>query len=230
MNKKLNKLTMDKELQKILSLKAPLSLRGLRYMDAIPPRHSSLTDYIDNRLGYGKKAMAKVDKAISRYSLGAVNKVLLDHYGTILPLIRHDGQTVGGNVLYYDIGIGKVLWKEEITDSLYNWYSYDYYTEAGTFFGEHLVTLNRIAVVQDELTAVLGSISNPDITWLAVGYGRNLTGNMMDKLSGRRVILFANDYNRDFWQEQFGKKYKVDDTFSRMDMNSYLADNILRQT
>jgi hypothetical protein len=30
---------------------------------------------------------------------------------------------VGGNVLYYDIGIGKVLWKEEITDSLYNWYS-----------------------------------------------------------------------------------------------------------
>jgi hypothetical protein len=59
-------------------------------MDAIPPRHSSQTDYIDNRLGYGKKVMVKVEKAISSYSLWAVNKVLLDHYGTILPLIRHN--------------------------------------------------------------------------------------------------------------------------------------------
>jgi hypothetical protein len=209
-------------LQQILATKAPPQMRGLRYIENVTPHFSSLTDYIDSRFGYDTACVSKVDKVVGTYCLGAVDKVMAEHYGTVLPRIRPDGQVVGGSVLYYDTVLGKVLLMEDITDNLYNWYCDDYYVEQDVFFGEHLIAGNPIAVVQDEMTAVIGSIAEPQVTWISPGYCRDLTDRMLDKIYGRRVVLFTNDYNNDYWQEHFGNRFMINDNFFRQNINDYL--------
>ena len=164
-----------------------------------------------------------------RYRLGAVRKLMGGHYGTILPRINRKGMIVGGNVIYYNVGDGTMLHKGELIDHLYSWYAFDYYVDPNVFYGEHMYRGRQTAIVQEEKTAMLGTLAYPDIDWLAVGVGNNLTDEMMKKLIGRQVILFPDDFSYEFWMEHFGSKFKVDDSFTHRDINQYLIDFIHSQ-
>lgn len=221
----------DKELKEILATKA------LAYQcsfieiprDSFKPGFSSLTDYLDKVVGYETKKLGIIDQLIMRYRLGAVRKLMGGHYGTILPRINRKGMIVGGNVIYYNVGDGTMLHKGELIDHLYSWYAFDYYVDPNVFYGEHMYRGRQTAIVQEEKTAMLGTLAYPDIDWLAVGVGNNLTDEMMKKLIGRQVILFPDDFSYEFWMEHFGSKFKVDDSFTHRDINQYLIDFIHSQ-
>jgi hypothetical protein len=221
----------DKELKQILATKAPAYQRSFIEIprEDIVPHYSSLTDYLDKVVGYETKELGIIDQLIMRYRLGAVRKLMGGHYGTILPRINRKGMIVGGNVIYYNMEDGTALYKDALIDHLYPWYAFDYYVDSNVFYGEHLYHGRQTAIVQDEKTAMLGTLAYPNIDWLAVGVGNNLTDEMMKKLIGRQVILFPDDFSYEFWSEHFGSKFKVDGSFTQRDINQYLIDFIHSQ-
>ena len=218
----------EKELKQILATKAPAYLRSFIEIprDSFAPHYSSLTDYLDKIVSYDAKQLGIIDQLIMRYRLGAVTKVMDGHYGTVLPRINRKGMVVGGNVIYYSVDDGRMLHKDALINHLYPWYAFDYYVDSSVFFGEHLYRGRQTAIVQEEKTALLGTLAYPDIDWLAVGAGNNLTDEMMKKLTGRQVILFPDDFCCDFWREHYGRKFKVDECFVHCDINQYLIDFI----
>ncbi|MBQ8968611.1 MAG: hypothetical protein IJV44_05140 [Prevotella sp.] len=221
----------DKELKQILATKAPACERSFIEIprEDVVPRLSSLADYLDKVVRYDTKMMNRIDDLVMRYRTGAAYKTMNEHFGTVLPRINQKGMIVGGNVIYYNTDDGTMLQKDGLVDHLYSWYAFDYYTDPNVFFGEHLCRGRQTAIVQEEKTAMLGALAYPEIDWLAVGVGNNLTDEMMKKFIGRQVILFPDDFCFDFWSEHFGSKFKVDDSFTRRDINQYLVDYIHSQ-
>ena len=221
----------DKELKQILATKAPAYQRSYIEIprEDIVPHYSSLTDYLDKVVRYETKKLGIIDQLVMRYRLGAVRKLMGGHYGTILPRINRKGMIVGGNVIYYSTEDGTMLNKDALIDHLYPWYAFDYYVDPNVFYGEHLYRGRQTAIVQEEKTAMLGTLAYPNIDWLAVGVGNNLTDGMMNKLIGRQVILFPDDFSYEFWSEHYGRKFKVDDSFTHRDINLYLIDFIHSQ-
>ena len=221
----------DKELRQILATKAPAYQRSFIEIprEDVVPHYSSLTDFLDKVVGYDAKRLSSIDQLIMRYRLGAVKKLMDGHYGSVLPRINQKGMIVGGNVIYYNAEDGTMLCKDDLTNHLYSWYAFDYYTDPNVFFGEHLCLGRQIAIVQEEKTALLGTLAYPEIDWLAVGVGNNLTDSMMKKFIGRQVILFPDDFCFDFWSVHFGSKFRVDDSFTHRDINQYLIDFIHSQ-
>ena len=136
---------------------------------------------------------------------------------------------VGGSVIYYNTDGGTIIEKDSLVAHLYSWYAFDYYVDPDVFFGEHQYRGGQVVIVQEEKTALLGSLAFPDIDWLAVGVGNNLTEGMMKKLIGRQVVLYPDDFSCDFWREHYGKRFKVDESFIRSDINQYLIDFIHNQ-
>jgi hypothetical protein len=188
--------------------------------------YSSLTDYLDKMAGYDSKLLSAIDRSVMGFHLGAITKLVNGHYGTVLPRINRNNKVVGGSVQYIDTESGAVLQREPLVKHLYNWYCFDYYTDDEVFFGEHLLSNKSVAIVQEEKTALLGTLAEPAVDWLAVGESYNLTKGMMSKLAGRRVVLFPDDMSCDYWTEQFGKQFKVDCGFVNRDINRYLIDTI----
>lgn len=170
--------------------------------------------------------MRKIDDLISRFHLGAVSTVINGHYGSVLPRINESGKVVGGEVIYFDVDNGSILRKDPITDHLYSWYCFDYYTDWEVFFGEHLLSGKPIAVVMEEKTALLGTLAEPLLDWIAVGNSYLLTDRMMNRLRGKRVILFPDGMAYDYWNGHFGIQFKVDNGFTQRDINEYLIDKI----
>lgn len=218
----------NQELKAILRTKAAPSERMLIEIPRgeISLRHSSITDYLDKLVNYDASMMRKIDEIISQFHLGAVSTTISGHYGSVLSRINKRGNVVGGEVMYFDVDNGNILRQSPITDHLYNWYCFDYYTDDEVFFGEHLLSNKPVAIVQEEKTALLGTLAEPAVDWLAVGEGCNLTNNMMSKLAGKRVVLFPDDISCDYWEEQFGARFKVDRGFVHRDINRYLIDRI----
>ena len=221
----------DKELKKIFATKAPAYERSFIEIpkDSFVPRHSSLSDYLDKVVKADNRMMNRIDNLVMRYRLGAVDKTMNEHFGTVLPRINKKGMIVGGSVIYYNTEDGTMLQKDELVNHLYPWYAFDYYTDHNVFFGEHLCHRRQIVIVPEEKTALLGALAHPDFDWLAVGVGNNLTDAMMKKFAGRLVILFPDDFCFEYWSEHFGSKFKVDDCFTHRDINQYLIDVIHKQ-
>lgn len=221
----------DIGLKQILASKAPAYERSFIEIprDDVIPRHSSLTDYLDKVVKGDYKMMNRIDDLVMRYRIGAVKKLMDEHFGTVLHRINQKGMIVGGNVIYYNTDDGTMLHHDALVSHLYFWYAFDYYTDPNVFFGEHLCRGRQTAIVQEEKTAMLGALAYPEIDWLAVGVGNNLTDEMMKKFIGRQVILFPDDFCFDFWSEHFGSRFKVDDSFTHRDINQYLVDYIHSQ-
>ena len=199
----------EKELKQILATKAPAYQRSLIEIpkDSFVTWHSSLTDYLDSVLGDSPKMQNRIDHLVMRY-----------------------GMIVGGNVIHFNVDDGSILNHDALVNHLYSWYAFDYYVDPNVFFGEHLLYGRQAVVVQEEKTALLGTLAYPDIEWLAVGVGNNLTDEMMKKLIGRQIVLYPDDFCVDFWSEHFGGKFKVDDSFTHQDINQYLIDIIHKQS
>jgi len=216
------------EIAAIMATKAPQHLRSLIRIpkDSISLRYSSLTDYCDAVLGYTKEAMNLVDSTIQMYHLGAVRKIMGDHYGTVLPTINRRGEIVGGSVQYINSDDGQLLLQEKLVDHLYNWYCFDYYVDNEVFFGEHLLSSRPVAIVQEEKTAILGKMAENSLDWLAIGHDKNITDAMAKKLRGRKVVMFSDEMSNNFWQEQFGGLFIINGSFISRNIDDYLIDRI----
>ncbi|WP_456098174.1 DUF6371 domain-containing protein [Prevotella histicola] len=216
------------KLRRMMATKAPVHERLLIEISKaeISLHHSSLTDYLDKLVNYDASMMRKIDDLILRFHLGAVSTVINGHYGSVLPRINERGMVLGGEVIYFDIDNSNTLRQDPITDHLYSWYCFDYYTDREVFFGEHLLSSNPIAVVMEEKTALLGTLAEPSLYWIAVGNSYLLTDRMMNRLRGKRVILFPDSMAYDYWNEHFGDQFKVDNGFIKRDINEYLIDKI----
>ena len=216
------------KLRRMMATKAPIHERLLIEISKaeISLHHSSLTDYLDKLVNYDASMMRKIDDLILRFHLGAVSTAINGHYGSVLPRINERGMVVGGEVIYFDVDNGNTLRQDPITDHLYSWYCFDYYTDREVFFGEHLLSSNPIAVVMEEKTALLGTLAEPSLDWIAVGNSYLLTDRMMNRLRGKRVILFPDSMAYDYWNEHFGGQFKVDNGFIKRDINEYLIDKI----
>lgn len=219
------------DFEKIKASRLPAYRRQLIRIpnDIIGCHYSSLTDYLDNLVGYNREGMKKIDSLIERYHLGAVSKLMNGHFGTVLPCINRKNDIVGGSVIYFDTINGKQLQKDPLTEHLYQWYCFDYYVDGDIFFGEHLLSCKPVAIVQEEKTVLLGALAMKDIDWLAIGLGNNLTDMMVKKMLGRQVILFPDDMSFDYYDNHFGSIIKVDKSFIETDINDYLADIIRKQ-
>ncbi|MBW4751767.1 DUF6371 domain-containing protein [Prevotella denticola] len=216
------------KLRRMMATKAPVHERLLIEISKaeISLHHSSLTDYLDKLVNYDASMMRKIDDLILRFHLGAVSTVINGHYGSVLPRINERGMVVGGEVIYFDVDNGNTLRQDPITDHLYSWYCFDYYTDREVFFGEHLLSSNPIAIVMEEKTALLGTLVEPSLDWIAVGNSYLLTDRMINRLRGKRVILFPDSMAYDYWNEHFGDQFKVDNGFIKRDINEYLIDKI----
>ena len=216
------------ELERVMITKLPEHRKMLIEISKsdIGLRHSSLTDYLDKVVGYDANMLREIDVLISRFHLGAVKKSINNHLGTVLPRIDQAGRIVGGNVMYFDSNTGVLLKLEPITSHLYQWYCFDYFINREVFFGEHLLSGKPIAVVMEEKTALLGLLAEPSVDWLAAGVDYLLTDKMMNRLSGKRVILFPDSLGYNYWNEHFGARFKVDGGFTQRDINEYLIDKI----
>jgi hypothetical protein len=78
------------------------------------------------------------------------------------------------------------------------------------FFGEHLLSLfpnRKVAVVESEKSALIGSAYHPDFVWLACGGADGLGDRKVRALRGRNVILWPDLGKFELW-EQKGKRMK----------------------
>lgn len=106
---------------------------------------------------------------------------------------------------------------------------YEWWLTAPTLFGGHLVRkAATIAVVQDELTAILGAVAEPSFTWMAAGYGQDITAYMLSQLAGHDVVMFADSLNAEAWHSLKlpNKRMAVSDTFIERDINSYFINTL----
>lgn len=216
------------DFKKIAATKADKRRRSLIEIPIqnIGCHYSSLTDHLDNIVGYNPKMMKEIDGIVQKFHLGAVTKRVDGHQGTVLPRITRHGKVLGGCVSYFDVCNGNVIYSDKLIDHLYPWYGFDYYEDMEVFFGEHTLSGKPVAVVSEEKTAVLGTLAGYSIDWLAVGWECNLTTRMMDKLYGRKVVLFPDSMSYDNWKERFGSKFTVSNLFDKTDINNYLVDVI----
>lgn len=203
----------------------PRTLRSISRHD-IGCHYSSLTDYLDSVVGYRPALLREIDIIVAKYHLGAVGKLDDGHYGTVLPRIDRKGNIMGGSVIYFDYKDGSVLHAESLTDNLCHYPFSDYVVDNDVFFGEHTLSVRPVAVVPEEKTALLGALAEYPVDWIAVGYGREPTRRMMDKLYGRQVVMFPDNNNAQEWEDVFGDKFKVDTSFIHRDINQYLVARI----
>lgn len=219
------------DFKSILSTKAPKEQRGIKEIqpEDIGLHYSSATDYLDYVAGYDKDMMSAIDHIIERYRLGAVYETVDGHRGSVLPRIDRKGRIMGGNVIHFDAHNGNVLKADNLTDHLYQWYCYDYYEDDDVFFGEHTLSFNPVAVVQEERTALLGTLAGYPVDWLAVGYGRKLTKKMIDKLHDRQVVIFPDSSTDQEWEILYGSYVKVDKSFVEKDIDEYLISRIMKK-
>lgn len=76
---------------------------------------------------------------------------------------------------------------------------------AQCFFGEHLLSIHKnalVAIVESEKTAVIASALVPDIIWLATGSVNGLSIDKCKVLVGRNVILYPDLKAFDKWSQK----------------------------
>ena len=93
-------------------------------------------------------------------------------------------------------------------------------------FGEHLLKKypdKVVCVVEAEKTAVIGSIFDPDMVWVAVG-GKTQLGDKLNVLQGRKILVYPDVDAYDDWVEAFANK-----PFLSVTVSSYLEDNCTQE-
>lgn len=181
-----------------------------------PSYYSCLVAYLINTVG-----VKATDSLIPLYHIGACR---IDGAAALWRLDA-DGKPLDGSAVLFDVSTGQVITAESITHRLMP--PYEWWFTAPSFFGGHLVhNASTIAIVQDEITALLGAVAEPSFTWLAVGYGQNVTGDMLVQLAGHDVVMFADSLNAEAWHglRLPNKRMAVSDAFVCADVNQYLLN------
>lgn len=148
---------------------------------------------------FSKEDVVRVCKA---YCLGGTSK-----RETVFWQIDIDGNIRSGKVIQYNQANGhrakQIDWMHSrlIKKGLL---SKDF-SLGQCLFGEHLLNINRnaiVALVESEKSAVIGNAQFPDYLWLAVGAKGQLKPEKLYVLKNRTVILFPDIDAHDDWCEK----------------------------
>lgn len=143
----------------------------------------------------------KVNRVMQLYKIGSSYKW---HNSTIFYQFDKFNKCRTGKIMKYDINTGKRIKKP------YNHISW-IHTDINNFnlkqclFGEHLIKISDntpIGIVESEKTALIMTIVQPEIIWLATGGISNLSKNKVTGLGYRKVVLFPDSGCADKWRSK----------------------------
>lgn len=181
---------------------------------------SSLTTLLDGYLG---DCSPKTLEAVKVYKVGS----LLHADGAKFWRCNAAGEPLNGAVLLFGDN-GKPQEWLPITKTLWPFIGAQYALEEA-FFGGHLLGMEHhkpVAVVADEVTALIGSQKYDKFTWIGIGHGANLTPSLLAQLSDRPAVLFPDSMSAEYWKP-IAKDFDnvtVDESFTGSDINQYLAN------
>ena len=185
--------------------------------DIVRPAYGSIIPYLIGAVG-----VRNTDKLVERYKLGCAHADGAD----IFWRLDADGNPTGASVILHD-GRGNVLraWPTIPRNPALN----GIYATRPCLFGRHLLRDgDAVAIVPDEVSALLGSVAEPRLKWMAVGYGQNLTEGLLAQLAGHDVVLFPDSLNAEPWHRlpMPTKRMAVSDAFAAGDLNQTIIDNV----
>ncbi len=187
---------------------------------------STLTHYLLDAL---EMDIMTIEKLILTYRLGAPRRNT-----AVLWRMNSRGEPINGNTITYDEQ-GEVrdchrIFSQE-TDILHD-YNFGTALFGGHLLGDARYRHKKIALVYDELTALLGAEVFPDLLWLALGHKQNLTAEHLNLLCDRTTILYPDDMAFDPWKEISSPfpNVMVSDFFTTRDANKYFIGIIRKET
>jgi hypothetical protein len=163
----------------------------------------SLSNYEENNFVYFLKQRFGRDIAIQlikKYFIGTSS-----HWkgATVFWQIDIKGCIRSGKIMLYNFNTGKrvkepynhINWIHKVKGLI------DFNTKQ-CLFGEHLLRdkSKKVAIVESEKSAIIGSVYMPQFIWLAVGSLYNLKAEMLEPLRGRKVILYPDIKATDKWK------------------------------
>lgn len=185
--------------------------------DTIKPAYGSIIPFLLDTVG-----VHHTDALVERYRLGCAPTDGAD----IFWRLDAGGNPTGASVILHD-GRGNVLraWPTIPRNPALN----GIYATRPCLFGRHLLRDgDAVAIVPDEVSALLGSVAEPRLKWMAVGYGQNLTEGLLAQLAGHDVVLFPDSLNAEPWHRlpMPTKRIAVSDAFAAGGLNRTLIDNV----
>lgn len=161
----------------------------------------------------------QVNKVIEKYKIGTSNKW---KGATIFWQIDKEWDVRTGKIMLYDENTGKrvkkpynhITWVHNPDKDLKEKSIGDFNLKQ-CFFGEHLIseTVKNYSIVESEKTAIICSLLNPKMTWLATGGLQNINEERLLPLKDKKLIFYPDKgeaYNK--WYEKletFMKDYDI---------------------
>ena len=140
----------------------------------------------------------QVNKAIEKYKIGTSSKW---KGSTVFWQIDSEWDVRTGKIMLYNPEDGKrvkepynhIAWVHNPDKNLKE-KSYVDFNLKQCFFGEHLISesVENYAIVESEKTAVLCSLLNPKITWLATGGLQNINEERLKPLIDKKLIFYPD--------------------------------------
>lgn len=140
----------------------------------------------------------KVNSVIEKYKIGTSNKW---KGSTIFWQIDSEWDVRTGKIMLYDPETGKrvknpynhISWVHNPDKNLQEKSCVDFNLRQ-CFFGEHLITESTTAcsIVESEKTAILCSLLNPKVTWLATGGLQNISEERLTPLLGKKLTFYPD--------------------------------------
>jgi len=141
---------------------------------------------------------------IKKYCIGTSEHIFRSFYypdyestqgATVFYQIDIDKRIRTGKIMLYNATTGKRI-KEPFNHItwVHKALKIDNFNLNQCFFGEHLInnSLQPVAIVESEKTAIIASVYLPMFTWVAAGNKEGLNIDKCKVLKGRRVVLFPD--------------------------------------
>ena len=140
----------------------------------------------------------QVNKVIEKYKIGTSNKW---KGATIFWQIDKEWDVRTGKIMLYDEDTGKrvkkpynhITWVHNPDKDLKEKSITDFNLKQ-CFFGEHLIndSVKNYSIVESEKTAILCSLLNPKMTWLATGGLQNINEERLLPLKDKKLIFYPD--------------------------------------
>ena len=167
---------------------------------------TSLTKYEKNPLVsylYSHYPEAEVRFIIKKYQVGTSKQF---NYSTVFWQIDHTGNIRSGKIMAYDTSTGKRL-KDNNDKPLINWVhtalNLTNYRLKQCLFGLHLLkeSVQRIAIVESEKTALYMSLELPQHTWMATGSLKGFKYEYLAPVINCEIIAFPDKGGYNEWDK-----------------------------
>jgi hypothetical protein len=139
----------------------------------------------------------EIQSVLKHYFVGT-----FDDY-TCFPSLDRSNRICRAKLIRFDRAVGKRLKGDYDTSSLPAKLKLKDFNYKQIFFGEHLLPKfpnKKIAIVEAEKTAILATLCFPEYVWLGCNSKTWLKVERLQKLAGRRILLYPDADGFDQWQ------------------------------